>query len=183
MRLFWLKGFTGTAVAELCDAMGIASPSMYAAFGNKEALYEQALAHFSETRGMPIWRRIMEAKSARETVETLFVCTIESYTNTNQPLGCMSTLAVVDYATSPRLEQVIKAGRESTYQMLRDKFSGAALSGEFPADADIDSLARVYLTLLQGISIQARDGASTEALVAMVRSMMVGWDTITQQTR
>jgi len=183
MRLFWLKGYAATSVSELCTVMGIASPSMYAAFGNKEALYQAALEHFSKTRGMPIWLQVMKAKSARETVETLFLCTIEGYTKGNQPLGCMSTLALVDLDESPRLAEFVKSGRESTYQMLREKFTEAVETGEFPKHADVDSLARVYLTLLQGISIQARDGTPQQALVAMVHSMMAGWDSITRQEK
>lgn len=183
MQLFWRKGFAGTSVSELCSAMGIASPSMYAAFGNKEALYEAALEHFSNSRGMPIWLEVMKAKTARQTVETLFMCTIDGYTKSNQPLGCMSTLAMVDVNESPKLAALVKAGRESTYQMLRDKFRSAVATGEFPSDADIDSLARGYLTLLQGISIQARDGASRDSLVMMVNTMMSGWASIVSQTQ
>ncbi|WP_426122871.1 TetR/AcrR family transcriptional regulator [Pararhizobium sp. PWRC1-1] len=181
MRLFWLKGYTGTSVAELCAAMGIASPSMYAAFGNKEALYEEALAHFSRTRGMPIWLNVMEAATARDMVEALFLCTIDGYTKTNQPQGCMSTLAMVDHNDSPKLAALVKQGRESTYQMLREKFASAVQCGELPKHAEVDSLARGYLTILQGISIQARDGASRASLISMVKTMMVGWDSITQQ--
>ncbi|ULJ75782.1 TetR/AcrR family transcriptional regulator [Rhizobium gallicum] len=183
MQLFWRKGFAGTSVAELCAAMGIASPSMYAAFGNKEALYEAALEHFSSTRGMPIWLEVMKATTAKQTVETLFMCTIDGYTKVNQPLGCMSTLAMVDANESPKLAALIKAGRESTLRMLREKFQDAVTTGEFPADADVDSLARGFLTLLQGISIQARDGASRESLIMMVKTMMAGWNSITGQIR
>ena len=183
MQLFWRRGFVGASVADLCAAMGISSPSMYAAFGNKEALYQASLEHFSKTRGLPIWLRVMEAKTARQTIETLFTCTVESYTNTNQPLGCMSTLAMVTEDASPTLAELVKAGRESTYRMLQEKFQAAVDSGEFPPGADIASLARGYLTMLQGISVQARDGASREALLAMVETMMAGWDSITQQGR
>jgi AcrR family transcriptional regulator len=183
MQLFWRRGFVGASVAELCTAMGITSPSMYAAFGNKEALYQASLEHFSKTRGFPIWMKVMEAKTARQTVETLFTCTIEAYTDSNQPLGCMSTLAVVTQDDSPHLAELVKAGRESTYQMLKEKFQDAVSAGEFPPGADVASLARGYLTMLQGISVQARDGASRDALLAMVRTMMAGWDSITQQER
>lgn len=183
MQLFWRKGFSGTSVSELCAAMGIASPSMYAAFGNKEALYEAALKHFSNSRGMPIWLEVMKGTTARETVETLFLCTIDGYTKSNQPLGCMSTLAMVDVNESPKLASLVKAGRESTYQMLLEKFQAAVETGEFPPDADVASLARGYLTLLQGISIQARDGASRDSLIMMVKTMMAGWESITKQAQ
>ncbi|WP_210168445.1 TetR/AcrR family transcriptional regulator [Rhizobium sp. Leaf306] len=181
MQLFWRRGFVGTSVSDLCTAMGITSPSMYAAFGNKEALYQASLEHFSETRGLPIWLKVMEAKTARETVETLLNCTVNAYTDHNQPLGCMSTLAIVTQDESPKLAELVKAGRESTYQMLSEKFQAAVDSGEFRPDTDVASLARVYLTMLQGISIQARDGAPRDALLAMVTAMMAGWNAITQQ--
>ena len=46
MVLFWRKGFAATSMNDLCDAMGVRSPSLYAAFGSKEALYLEAIEHY-----------------------------------------------------------------------------------------------------------------------------------------
>src|SRR6187551_2996735 len=65
-RLFWLKGYEATSIAELTEAMGIGSPSLYAAFGSKEALYAEALRHYCENYDALFWKRFHSAGTARE---------------------------------------------------------------------------------------------------------------------
>ncbi len=57
-EMFWRRGFSATSMADLCEAMGISAPSLYAAFGSKEDLYEAALKHYSETSSPLIWGRL-----------------------------------------------------------------------------------------------------------------------------
>src|ERR1700733_6957952 len=65
MLLFWRKGFAMTSMNDLCEAMGIRSPSLYAAFGDKEALYLQAVDHYVRTVGPPVWDRLAGGGTAR----------------------------------------------------------------------------------------------------------------------
>ena len=69
MVLFWRKGFEATSMTDLCEAMGVRSPSLYAAFGSKEALYLEALGRYVEKIGPPIWGPLEEAETARAGVE------------------------------------------------------------------------------------------------------------------
>src|ERR1700743_43149 len=64
MTLFWRQGFFGTSMTDLCDAMGIRSPSLYAAFGSKEALYREAIDHYVRTIGTPVWDKLEEGATA-----------------------------------------------------------------------------------------------------------------------
>ena len=66
MLAFWRKGFAATSMTDLCDAMGVRSPSLYAAFGGKEALYLEAVEHYVETFGPPIWDGLAEGATARD---------------------------------------------------------------------------------------------------------------------
>ncbi len=73
MLLFWRKGFAATSMNDLCDAMGIRSPSLYAAFGSKEALYLEAIQHYVQTIGPPVWDKLVEGTTARAGVEKLLL--------------------------------------------------------------------------------------------------------------
>jgi AcrR family transcriptional regulator len=70
MVLFWRKGFAATSMNDLCEAMGVRSPSLYAAFGSKEALYLEAIQHYVEMFGPPVWDGLAASASARAGVES-----------------------------------------------------------------------------------------------------------------
>src|SRR5580658_5194846 len=78
MLLFWRKGFAAASMNDLCDAMGLRSPSLYAAFGSKEALYLEAVGHYVEVQGSAVWDKLAEAATARAGVESLLMAGTES---------------------------------------------------------------------------------------------------------
>src|ERR1700745_4211462 len=69
--LFWEKGFEATSITDLTTGMGIGAPSLYAAFGSKEALYAEALQHYAETNQGYVWAGFYAAPTAREAVRSL----------------------------------------------------------------------------------------------------------------
>jgi len=97
MLLFWRKGFAMTSMNDLCEAMGIRSPSLYAAFGSKEGLYLEALEHYVQTVGPPIWDRLAEGATARASVESLLLAATESLPKSRAtPAGCMAAISSPD---------------------------------------------------------------------------------------
>ena len=78
MLAFWRKGFAATSMNDLCEAMDVRSPSLYAAFGGKEALYREALQRYVETVGPPVWGKLAEGATARASVEKLLLAATES---------------------------------------------------------------------------------------------------------
>src|ERR1700722_7310775 len=96
MLLFWHKGFAATSMNALFDAMGIRSPSLYAAFGSKEALYLEAIEHYVRTIGPIVWDKLAAGASARAGVENLLLAGTESLPESGAtPAGCMAMLAAV----------------------------------------------------------------------------------------
>lgn len=177
-RLFWLKGFEATSIADLTAAMGIGAPSLYAAFGSKEALYAEALRHYGETYDALAWGGFDAADTARAAVERLLMDSAAGLTDCadDSPHGCMVTLSSVCSEEHPELCDLLKATRAAGLDRLKARLARAAAAGEIPPSADIHALARFVQTVQAGMSILARDGAGRADLEAVARVAIQGWD-------
>jgi AcrR family transcriptional regulator len=176
MFLFWRKGFAATSMNDLCDAMGVRSPSLYAAFGSKEALYLEAVEHYVRTQGPPVWDKLAEGPTARVGVETLLVAAAETLPKSRAtPAGCMAMLAAVGDEWPAAIARVVKKVRLEMLGMLRTRLENAVAKGELPASTDIDGLSRFYLSVFQGMAIQARDGTTQAELRAVATAAMAAW--------
>ena len=176
MFLFWRKGFAATSMNDLCDAMGISSPSLYAAFGRKEALYLEAIEHYVRTQGPPVWDKLAEGATARTGIENLLIAGTESLPKSRAtPAGCMAMLAAVGDEWPAAIARVAKKVRLEVLGTLRSRLENAVAKGELPASTDIDGLSRFYLSVFQGMAIQAWDGASQAQLRAVAAAAMAAW--------
>jgi AcrR family transcriptional regulator len=181
MEVFWQHGFEGSSMTDLTTAMGISSPSPYAAFGSKEALYLEAVCHFSETAAAGTFRALMEAPTLREGLAGMLNASIGCSTQQGRPQGCMIALGATHCAPeNDGIRQELKEMRRTLQDTLRLKFEAAIADGLLPPDADAASLAAYYATVVHGISIQARDGATREELTAVVAHALAAFDRITR---
>jgi AcrR family transcriptional regulator len=176
MLLFWRKGFAAASMNDLCDAMGVRSPSLYAAFGSKEALYLEAVEHYVQTIGPPIWDKLAEAATARAGIENLLIAWTESLPKSRAtPAGCMALLAAVGDEWPAAIVRVVKKVRLEMLGTLRARLDNAVAKRELPASTDVDGLSRFYLSVFQGMAIQARDGATQAELRAVAAAAMAAW--------
>jgi AcrR family transcriptional regulator len=176
MRLFWRKGFAATSMTDLCDTMGVRSPSLYAAFGGKEALYLETVKHYVETAGPPVWGRLAEAPTARAGVETLLFASAETLPESeNSPAGCMAILGAVCDEWPATLSEVVKQIRVEMLGTLRSRLEAGVAAGELPTSVDVESLSRFYIGVVQGMALQARDGATASELKMVARTAMKAW--------
>ena len=176
MLLFWRKGFAVTSMNDLCVAMGVRSPSLYAAFGSKEELYLEAIEHYVQTQGPPVWGKLAEGATARAGIENLLIAGTESLPKSRAiPAGCMATLAAVGDEWPAAIARVIKKVRLEMLGMLRSRLETAVAKGELPASTDIDGLSRFYLSVFQGMAIQAQDGATRAELRGVATAAMAAW--------
>lgn len=180
-RLFWIKGFEATSIGDLTEAMGIGSPSLYAAFGSKEALYAEALRHYREDNEALVWAGFFSAGTAREAVKSLLMDSAAVLTGcvVDIPRGCMVTLSSVGSEGYVELGELVRAARTVTLDRLKLRLNQAISEGEIPVSTDIHALARFIQTVQNGMSILARDGASRSELEAVAELAMLGWDTRT----
>lgn len=177
-RLFWCKGFEATSIADLTQAMGIASPSLYAAFGSKEALYAEALAHYNAVYGSQFWARFFEARTVREAVGAYLMDTAAQLTpdSTDLPRGCMLALSAVGSEGHAELGQAVFASRDDGLARLKTRIAQGVSDGELPAAVDVLQLARFIQAVQSGMSVLVRDGASRAELQGVACATMQGWD-------
>ena len=177
-RLFWCNGYEATSIADLTQAMGIASPSLYAAFGSKEALYAEALAHYDKVYGAQFWTRFLAAKTVREAVGAYLMDTAARVTPDagERPRGCMVALSTVGSEGHAQLGEAVGAARADGLERLAARIGQGVAEGEIPPSADIGQLARFVQTVQNGMAVQSRNGASRAELEGVVCIAMQGWD-------
>jgi AcrR family transcriptional regulator len=176
MLLFWRKGFAATSMNDLCDAMGVNSPSLYAAFGSKEALYLEAIEHYVRTQGPAVWGKLAQETTARAGIENLLIAGTESLPKSRAtPAGCMAMLAAVGDEWPAAIARVVRRVRLEVLGTLRSRLENAVAKGELPASTDIEGLGRFYLSVFQGMAIQAQDGATQAELKGVAAAAMAAW--------
>jgi AcrR family transcriptional regulator len=177
-RLFWSKGYGATSIADLTEALGIGSPSLYAAFGSKEALYAAALDHYRDNYEPLFWAGFMAAPTARDAVRALLMDSAATLGGcvSDIPHGCMVALSAVGSEGHAELGETVRAARAVGLERLKSRLKQAKSDGDIPRSADIHALARFVQTVQLGMSILARDGASRAELESVAHVAMSGWD-------
>jgi AcrR family transcriptional regulator len=179
MELFWEKGYEAASMTDLTSAMGINSPSLYAAFGSKEKLFEEAVALYQASEGTEIWNALPEKRTAREAVEQFLRRTAISFTRQDKPAGCLIVLGALHADKGSQAAcRFLRSLRAENVIALRERMESAVRDGDLPPGTDCLKLATFYATVQQGMSIQARDGASREVLLTIADSAMMAWETL-----
>jgi AcrR family transcriptional regulator len=175
LEVFWRKGYEGASVSDLTAAMGINPPSLYAAFGNKEALFCKALDRYVETHD-EFLREALARPKAKDGITALLAKTAEALTDKSTPPGCLLVQGIAgagDHAE--RIRDQLSARRAANEKTVRDRLKRAKEEGELPSGADPAALARFISTVMQGMAVQAAGGASRKDLEAVAATAMAAW--------
>ena len=166
--LFWRHGFEGTSMSDLGAALGIASARIYKAFGSKEQLFREAVAHYAEHEGGFAARALEEGEIALA-IKRMLMDAIALYTRPLAPAGCMvvSAAGALSDENQP-LQQWMAEQRSLRTESIINRFRQAAEAGQLKSDANPDLLGNYYALVLHGLSVQARDGVSADVLLSAV---------------
>jgi len=175
LRMFWRKGYEGTSYADLTEATGLERPSLYAAFGNKEALFRRALARYDE-QYLGYLPEALQKPTSREVAAHLVHKAVELNTRYPDHTGCLGingVLAGSDDAEPVR--QALVEFRVAGQDRLRERFERAQAEGDLPETAKPDALAAFVMTVTQGIAVQAKAGLSRAMLEAVAEQALATW--------
>lgn len=176
MEVFWSKGYELTSLADLTEAMGINTPSLYAAFQSKEALFLEAVELYAGKNGAVIWGGLEEAPTAREAFEQFLLASAQAFTRPEVPAGCLIVLGAMHASdVNEKACTDLRQRRAQNVETLSRRLQRAVAEGELSADLDCQAIANFYVSVQYGMSIQARDGASRETLLAVARQAMAAW--------
>lgn len=175
LQLFWRQGYEGTSVSDLTEAMGINPPSLYAAFGNKEALFEKVLDHYIQGPGRYVKQALLEP-TAVDFVKKLLSASADFFTDPSHPCGCMALNAGLAWnPESKKVREHLARRRASREELFEQRFRQALKEGDIPKGADPRDLARYLSVVFQGMAVQAANGTSRQDLQRVVDLVLSGW--------
>ena len=178
LRVFWEKGYEGTSLTDLTEAMGITRPSLYAAFGNKESLFRKALDLY-ECEKLDYIGKALAEPTARRVAEVMMRGSVDNVLSADEPHGCLGVITSVACGPESQSvrEEVVKRGAAAKQGFI-DRFEQAKADGDLPSHVDPDGLTRVLIAMVQGISVQANQGASREELERLVETGLTLWPSV-----
>ncbi len=163
-NLFWEKGYEGTSLSDLTKAIGITPPSFYFAFGSKEGLFRKVIERYY-MGDLVHTEEAFREPTARAVAERLLYAYADLQTNPAHAPGCLAMNSALPCAEGDPIRSWI------------DRFARARDSGDLPANADPDALARLVLVIGWGMAVEAQSGASRQDLHRTIAAALAAWPT------
>jgi AcrR family transcriptional regulator len=177
MDVFFARGYDGATLEELLEAMGgIAPPSFYSAFGSKDRLFREAVDLYYTTMS-GVMRAALDAPTAREGIAGLLHEAATRFCQADGPRGCLVILGALN-ATRGNKEahDYLHGLRQEGPAIIKARIARGVSNGDVPAGAPVADMASFYATVVQGLALRARDGASRQALLTVADAAMAAWE-------
>jgi AcrR family transcriptional regulator len=178
--VFLARGYDGATLEDLTSAMGgIAPPSFYAAFGSKDKLFQEAVELYQNTIGAKP-RDALGAPHVRDAIEGMLRASVDVFGDPNGARGCLLMLGAMNVtrANGDAYER-LRSARLQGLDAIRQRVRAGIAAGQLPSDLDANAVASFYSTVLHGLALRARDGASRSDLLAAVDGAMAAWKPMT----
>jgi len=173
MHLFWEHGYEATSLAMLRDAMGLTPPQIYNAFTDKETLFRKALTRYHETEIGFALEALSAPVPTGEAIRRLLMGAAQAYTRPGKPGGCLFVSGAL--AASPQAQAIadeLKTYRTASEAAIAERLSRGRAIGDLPEAVSPQGFAKYLAGVMNGMSIQARDGASADELRAMAETAL-----------
>ena len=168
LEVFWELGFEPTKILDLCKAMGLNPPSLYATFGNKQRLFLEAVDYYEKTYWEKPSQRYLNEPDIYSATDDFFRTAARILLAPETPCGCMVVLAAINISSKETdFINEIRKRRLATKAMFGERLQKAVKDGQLPPETDVIALAGAFNTMLEGLSIQARDGLDCSELERM----------------
>jgi AcrR family transcriptional regulator len=170
--VFWEKGYDGTSLTDLTAAMGINRPSLYATYGNKRALFIQAIDRYAATHGRRAFSALQDEPDNRTAVQRFLDASIECALADGTPRGCLINTVATDAAENdPDLRTKLSHMFDQTDTAIAKQIAANHASDE-PDDHEPEQLAQMAHSVTHSIMTRARAGASRQQLTEIADSFM-----------
>lgn len=177
MAVFWTHGFQGASMAELTAAMGLNKPSLYAAYGDKEALYLKVLARYAEQYVKTCLAKLDAEADIKQAVGAYLRSVVDMQTNPELPGGCLILKSAGECSSTS--SQALNDARQVVMQLnrtkLHERLVQAQTAGQLAASTNIDDLVDLFLTMASGFAIMAQTGSKYEQLETVIETVLKMW--------
>ena len=170
MLLFWEKGLSATSLDDLAIAMNMNRPSIYNAFGNKDAIYRKSLARFCGQLDKGMQETLDASTSVDIGLNAFFEQAIEVYCGSNPQMGCLMICTAPSEAVSnPEVGKDLKDLISRLDVGLSQRLARAQRNGEISVDLQPKLTAKLQQATLQTIALRARTGEPKASLRKLAR--------------
>lgn len=175
MQAFWDSGYETTSISDLTAAMGITAPSLYAAFGNKQQLFLEAMRRYTGDR-VALEQAMSQAPTARAAIAGMLRGAAELYTGDTTPRGCLlASAAATGSPDASEVREAVAAERREVRDLIIRRITVDIEQGHLAPDTPAHVLADLAVAVTQGMSVLARDGADRKSLLAVAEAATSIW--------
>ncbi|GAB3398635.1 TetR/AcrR family transcriptional regulator [Schumannella luteola] len=176
-RLFRAQGYEATSIGQLTAAMGLRSGSLYAAFGDKKALFTEVVAVFEcSPVGGFVHAALEDEATAVGAATRILRDAAALFTSPDAGERSLTYEARSGAAIrDAEVARLIRQLRQADVDAMSRRFARARDEGELPEDADPQLLSAFVATILHGLAARAAEGAPTTELLEMVELALSGW--------
>ena len=173
MLVFWEKGYEGTSINDLEQAMGLKRTSIYNTFGNKSAIFERVMSCYKESVMAALFVELDSAPDIREGVRRMLNGALDIHFDEDNPGGCLVVLSIVE---SGQHDEQSQASMQQTIQELKSalqkRLSKAKRNGELSKQLDAGATATTIATTMAGMMVLGKANFTKASLKKTINQVV-----------